>query len=658
MSRQIYSGSTYRSGPTNSDSPVSVISARRGGGIARMDEQDARRRSNISTMKVATGTVVDGKVVVEGETLAEGATVTVLLREDQEAFELTAEEEAELEKKLAPYAQLKGKKAVLYTGGVKSWSFISALRDLGIEVVAVGVKKSTAEDEEKMKALLGPDAPIYEDMAPGNIRRLMKETGADILVAGGRNQYLAVKEGFPFIDVNQERHSAYAGYDGLVNLAGNITAALGFYDAGRLARKNNAKKVQTVKATKPPASVNPLKHSPALGAAIAMQGVDRSMTVLHGAQGCNFLGKVLLTKQFREPISMVSTKLFVEDVVMGSEERLIKTVEDAAGKNRPEVVGVVTAGLVEVKGEDTMRALKGVSAPGAELVHIAAPDYDGGLEEGYAAAVERLAMLAEPGETLPWMVNVIAGCELTPADVGEIRDIITGFGLTPAILPDLSALDGSRTGFSPLATGGITLRGIKEMGRARVTLVTGRGLERAGRIIEESCGVPCVVFDTLTGLGASDRFFSALTEASGLKTPARYLRERRILVDGMRDAMAVVSGHRVAVAAEAQTAVSLTALLSEMNAVVPLAVVPVSSKTADGIIADEVVVGDFGSVRGEFDLLVASSHGRQAAKELCVPLLEWGFPVFERLGYTASLSAGYRGTLDMVNRIGNALMEV
>ena len=47
-------------------------------------------------MKIATGTVIDGKVVVEGETLREGATVTVLLREDDEAFELTPEEEEEL----------------------------------------------------------------------------------------------------------------------------------------------------------------------------------------------------------------------------------------------------------------------------------------------------------------------------------------------------------------------------------------------------------------------------------------------------------------------------------------------------------------------------------------------------------------------------------
>lgn len=54
-------------------------------------------------MKVTTGTVVGGKVVVEGEDLAEGSTVTVVLREDDETFELTPEEEAEL---LASIAQI------------------------------------------------------------------------------------------------------------------------------------------------------------------------------------------------------------------------------------------------------------------------------------------------------------------------------------------------------------------------------------------------------------------------------------------------------------------------------------------------------------------------------------------------------------------------
>ncbi|HDO22967.1 MAG TPA: nitrogenase iron-molybdenum cofactor biosynthesis protein NifE, partial [Nitrospirae bacterium] len=67
---------------------------------------------------------------------------------------IIAREEKRLSEKLKNYAHLEGKKAVLYTGGVKSWSFISALLDLGIEIVAAGTKKSTFEDEEKMKAIL------------------------------------------------------------------------------------------------------------------------------------------------------------------------------------------------------------------------------------------------------------------------------------------------------------------------------------------------------------------------------------------------------------------------------------------------------------------------------------------------------------------------
>ena len=59
------------------------------------------RGGKIFDMKVATGIVVDGKVVVDGEALTEGSTVTVVLREDEEAFELTPEEEEELLESIA-----------------------------------------------------------------------------------------------------------------------------------------------------------------------------------------------------------------------------------------------------------------------------------------------------------------------------------------------------------------------------------------------------------------------------------------------------------------------------------------------------------------------------------------------------------------------------
>mgnify|MGYP001619532159 CR=1 FL=1 len=47
-------------------------------------------------MQLATGTVVGGRIVVEGEPLPEGATVTILAREADETFEVPPELEAEL----------------------------------------------------------------------------------------------------------------------------------------------------------------------------------------------------------------------------------------------------------------------------------------------------------------------------------------------------------------------------------------------------------------------------------------------------------------------------------------------------------------------------------------------------------------------------------
>jgi hypothetical protein len=47
-------------------------------------------------MRVTSGKVVSGRIVVEGEPLPDGSVVTVLAREVDESFELDAAAEAEL----------------------------------------------------------------------------------------------------------------------------------------------------------------------------------------------------------------------------------------------------------------------------------------------------------------------------------------------------------------------------------------------------------------------------------------------------------------------------------------------------------------------------------------------------------------------------------
>ncbi len=149
---------------------------------------------------------------------------------DKELIERTQKliirEEEKLTERLKPYLLFfQGKKAVLNTGGNKTWSIAAALQDLGIEVVATAVKKATEDDREKARQTLGKKGVLM--MNPGvEQAKLIDETGADLLLAGGRSLYTAIKKGIAFADVNQEKKKSYGGYDGLLNLAEDLKNAL------------------------------------------------------------------------------------------------------------------------------------------------------------------------------------------------------------------------------------------------------------------------------------------------------------------------------------------------------------------------------------------------------------------------------------------------
>ena len=141
----------------------------------------------------------------------------------KKAEKVIAQEEAKLEEALVPYRKiLEGKKAILNTGGNKTWSIASALQDIGIDVVATSVKKATLEDKEicaKYVDILMTD--------PGTQQaKLIDEHNIDILLAGGRSLYTAIKKKVSFVDVNQEKKVSYGAYSGLINLAKDVCDAV------------------------------------------------------------------------------------------------------------------------------------------------------------------------------------------------------------------------------------------------------------------------------------------------------------------------------------------------------------------------------------------------------------------------------------------------
>lgn len=139
---------------------------------------------------------------------------------------IAAEEPRACERLRAYRERLAGKRVLLITGGVKSWSVVSALQEAGLEIVGTSVKKSTKEDKQRIQEIMGDDTHMIEDLAPREMYRMLREARADIMLSGGRSQFVALKARMPWMDINQERHHAFAGYEGIVTMVAEIDKAI------------------------------------------------------------------------------------------------------------------------------------------------------------------------------------------------------------------------------------------------------------------------------------------------------------------------------------------------------------------------------------------------------------------------------------------------
>lgn len=132
---------------------------------------------------------------------------------------LIASEEARAWQRIGAYIpRLAGKRVLLYTGGVKSWSIVSALMEMGMVIVNTSVRKSTKEDKERIIQIMKDDAHMVDSIPPREMYASFARGDADVLLSGGRTQFVALKAKMPWVDINQERHHAFAGYDGMVEL--------------------------------------------------------------------------------------------------------------------------------------------------------------------------------------------------------------------------------------------------------------------------------------------------------------------------------------------------------------------------------------------------------------------------------------------------------
>ena len=419
-------------------------------------------------------------------------------------------------------------------------------------------------------------------------------------------------------------------------------------------------------------TVNPLKMSQPIGGALAFMGVAGAMPLLHGSQGCTSFGLVLFVRHFREAIPLQTTAMSEVATVLGGYENVEQAVVNIANRTKPTVIGICSTGVTEIKGDDVEGYIKLIRAAHPELDHVklvyaSTPDFKDAFQDGWAKVVTQLVdqlVLPVPDDSprLPNRVTILAGSHLTPGDIDELRDILDGFGLEALVLPDLSgSLDGHiPKDFTPTTLGGIAVQEIADLGRSVVTLAIGEQMRPAAEALEAKTGVPFILYDRLTGLGACDALIGDLARISGRPVPNKFKRQRGQLVDAMLDGHFYFGGKKIALGLEPDLLWTLSHWFTELGATISAAVTTTRSPLLEKLPTDEVIIGDLEDLEDRAkgsDLLVTHSHGRQASQRLGIPLHRIGLPVFDRLGAGHMVSVGYRGTRDLIFTIGNIFIS-
>lgn len=424
-------------------------------------------------------------------------------------------------------------------------------------------------------------------------------------------------------------------------------------------------------------AVNPLKSSAPAGAALAFLGINRSMPIFHGSQGCTAFAKVFFVRHFREPIPLQTTAMDQVATVMNADDNVVQALATVCGKSKPALVGLATTALAETQGTDIARLVREFRSKHPQFDHIPVaavntPDFSGCLETGYAAAVKGILEATVPhtaGTGLAGkrkkQVNLLLGAHLTPGDVEAIKEWVELFGLRPVAVPDLAdSLDGHLIPEDtiPVTLGGTPVSELATLGEAAATIVVGRSLKGAAELLAERTGIPDHRFDGLMGLDACDRFTRTLAEIAGIAVPEKLERHRAQLQDAMVDTHFMTGLRRVAIAADPDLLLQLATLLASMGSEIVAAVAPVKAASLAALPAAQAHVGDLEDLEnlaraGSAELLIANSHAGATAARLGVPLLRAGMPQYDLVGGHCKTWVGYRGTRQALFDLANLVLQ-
>lgn len=436
--------------------------------------------------------------------------------------------------------------------------------------------------------------------------------------------------------------------------------------------------------------INPLVTCQPMGAMYAVAGIRRGLPLVHGSQGCSTFVRYSFSRHFREPSEIAVTSLHEDAAVFGGRRNLISGLGNLAARFKPDLIGAISTCSSEIIGDDMVGFIKIAKeemkekmgekkAESVKIVPISTPSFVDSHFKGYDNAIKALVdNLAEDPTESNDKVNIIPGM-VNPGDTREIKHILALMGIEGIILTDISdpfdsPLRPSATEFKPFyPKGGTTVEEICDTANSVGSISLCNYSGSAAESLEKKYDIPAAVGPIPIGVQNTDNLIRNLKKFTGVEVPEALLDERGLLIDSMADLVSrYLFGRTVAIYGDPAISAGIARFVTELGMIPSVVCTGVESKEfeeemkkvskeSDGPV-DVLVGSDLRALETRLqeesvDLMIGHSDGRLFAKNLDIPLIRVGYPVYDRVGYHRVPIVGYNGGINLIDRITNAVFE-
>jgi nitrogenase molybdenum-iron protein NifN len=420
-----------------------------------------------------------------------------------------------------------------------------------------------------------------------------------------------------------------------------------------------------------------------LGGVLAFKGIENSMVILHGSQGCSTYIRRHMATHYNEPIDIASSSLTENGTIYGGTKNLKAGLRNLIKSYNPSTIGVLTTCLAETIGEDINRITKEFMEEEKELdvknlriITVPTPGYSGSQAEGYYRALRKIVeQVAEKGQKNK-KINIIAA-NLNPGDIRNIKTMLEHIKVEYILLPDVSeTLDSPHhKEYKRISDGGTKICDIRDMANSIATIEMGMSIdneESPGLYLQQTFGVPLYRCGIPIGLKNTDEFLDLVVTISEKTLPESFKVERGRYLDAMIDNHKYNGEARALVYGEPELVLAVVKLCCE-NGILPK-IIATGSKNNKiknllekelKVFSEEFIIlddTDFETIEKyaseeKINIMIGNSDGRRIAGRLNLSIVRIGFPVHDRVGAQRQFFTGYNGSSFFIDNTANVILE-